>query len=284
MPTPASGTSPSTRNKIAFVSDRDGDAEIFIMDRDSNNLQQVTHNSVGDRHPSWSPDGSQIAFTREGRGVYPDIFVISDDGSSEYSLVDHHASDIWPAWSPTGEWIAFQTNRDGNWEIYLIKPDGSKLRQLTTHSADDQMPAWSLDGTRVYFQSNRGDMLQIYSVNTEGGQEKHHVASGFNYQCPRPSSVDNRLAFQSSDQDGNPEMYIEVDGHIWRVTDVGSEEKTPVWSPDGQMIAFVSARNGKFDIYFVEQDKVLSIGPSGAIWRDLVVGSGNNEDPAWWGR
>lgn len=280
IPTPA----PSAEGKIAFVSDRDGDAEIFVMGENSQNLQQITHNSVGDRHPSWSPEGSQIAFTREGHGIFPDIYVMHDDGSDEYLLVDHHAFDIWPAWSPTGEWIAFQTNRNGNWDIYLIKPDGSDLRRLTTHPADDQMPAWAADGTRVYFQSSRGNVIQIYSVNTMGEQEKHHVASGFDYQCPRPSPVAGRLAFQSPDQDGNPEIYMEVEGRVWRVTDAVFEEKTPEWSPDGQKIAFVSARNGKFDIYFVGLNDIFSMGPSGTPWRNLVVGSGNNEDPAWWGR
>ena len=274
----------SPTGKIAFVSDRDGDAEIFSMDENGNNLRQLTYNTVGDRHPSWSPDGTHIVFTRDGHGAYPDIYVMNADGSDQCPLVAHHASDMWPAWSLRGdEWIAFQTNRNGNWDIYLVRSDGTDLRQLTTHPADDEVPAWSVDGRRVFFQSARGRVTQIYSIDiTTGEPAEHHVASGFRYQFPRPSPQDGRLAFGSPDQDGNPEIYIEVDGQAWRVTDAGSEEKTPIWSPDGQKIAFVSTRDGPFNIYVVLLDEVLSIGAKRSTWNDLVTGPGNNEDPAWW--
>ncbi len=274
----------SPKGKIAFVSDRDGDAEIFSMDENGNNLRQLTYNTVGDRHPSWSPDGTQIAFTRDGHGAYPDIYVMNADGSDQRPLVTHHASDMWPAWSLQGdEWIAFQTNRNGNWDIYLVRSDGTDLHQLTTHSANDEMPAWSADGCRVFFQSERGRVAQIYSIDIAAGEPaEHHVASGFSYQFPRPSPQDGRLAFGSPDQDGNPEIYIEVDGQARRVTDAGSEEKTPIWSPDGQKIAFVSTRDGPFNIYVVLLDEVLSAGAGRTAWNDLVIGPGNNEDPAWW--
>jgi dipeptidyl aminopeptidase/acylaminoacyl peptidase len=106
------------------------------------------------------------------------------------------------------------------------------LRQLTTHPANDEMPAWSADGRRVFFQSVRGRVTQIYSIDIAiGGPAEHHVASGFSYQFPKPSPQNGRLTFGSPDQDGNPEIYIEVDGQAWRVTDAGSDEKIPIWSP-----------------------------------------------------
>jgi len=274
---------PSSREKIVFVSDRDGDAEIFVMHQDGSNLHQVTNNSVGDRHPSWSPDGSRIVFTRDGHGVYPDIYLMDADGRNQQPLIDHHASDMWPAWSPAGEWIAFQTNRDGNWDIYLVRSDGSNLYRLTSHPADDQMPAWSPDGERVIFQSGRGGIVQIYSVNALGGEEEHHVPSDFNYWGPKFSPSAEELAFYTADRDGNWEIYVQAGGILRRVTDADTEEKLPVWSPDGQWIAFVSSRNGKFGIYQISLDDVLFRDARDVNWVELVVGPGNNEDVAWWG-
>jgi len=275
-------TTPPPKGKIAFVSDADGDAEIFVMDEDGANLRPVTVNTVGDRHPSWSPDGRQIVFTREGHGAFSDIYAMNADGSNQHPVVDHHKNDTWPAWSPRGEWIAFQTDRNGNWDIYLVKPDGTGEWQLTVHPAADEMPTWSAAGDRVFFHSRRGGLNQIYSVDVATGQQlEHHMASGHNYQCPRPSPVDGRLAFGSL-QDGNPEIYIEVDGKAWRVTDVGSEEKTPVWSPDGKQITFVSAREGALNIYVVSVDDVLRLAAQEVPWTGLVIGPGNQEDLAWW--
>jgi len=76
--------SSSSGNQIAFSSDRDGDAEIFVMNVDGTEVRQLTYNGGVDNWPSWSPDGNQIAFTSNRYGDF-EIFVMNADGSDVYS-------------------------------------------------------------------------------------------------------------------------------------------------------------------------------------------------------
>ena len=76
--------------RIAFVSDRDGDEEIEVMNVDGTGRMQLTQNDVIDWHPTWSPDGKSIAFVRFAQDD-PDnnvILVMNADGSGEKQLVE----------------------------------------------------------------------------------------------------------------------------------------------------------------------------------------------------
>ena len=75
--------------------------------------------------PSWSPDGSRIAFASERDGSF-EIYVMNADGGGQTRLTRNLESDLDPAWSPDGRSIAFTTNRDGNNELYLMSADGTR--------------------------------------------------------------------------------------------------------------------------------------------------------------
>jgi len=103
---PVSAAFPGANGKIAFVSDRDGDAEIFVMNSDGSGQTQLTFNTAADDMPAWSPDGSKIVFlsTRDPDGD-AEIFVMNSDGSSQTQLTFNTATDVEPAWSPDGSKI-----------------------------------------------------------------------------------------------------------------------------------------------------------------------------------
>ena len=96
--------------KIAFVSYRDRNPEIYVMNADGSEQRNLTDNSAADRHPSWSPDGNKIAFYRRIRdlGIVGgsrrvanfEIHVMNADGSEQKNLTDNPALDIRPSWSP----------------------------------------------------------------------------------------------------------------------------------------------------------------------------------------
>ncbi|MBN1935852.1 MAG: PD40 domain-containing protein [Anaerolineae bacterium] len=279
-PTPT-GTVVAATGRIVFTSNRYGNYDIFSMNADGGGVQRLTSTSANDRHPSWSPGGSQIVFAREiGTGNF-DIYVMNADGSGQTRIVQHTANDMWPAWSPSGEWIAFQSNRNGDYDLYLVKPDGSDLRAIVRYAgAHDEHPSWFADGQRVAFQSNRGGgYWQIYSVNLGGGDEMHHAASGDNQQEPARSPVADRFVFVSN-HTGNLELYHSLGNSRTQLTDAATEDRSPCWSPDGQTIAFVSNKGGKYDIYIVSFADVLNSG-SRAVWTQLTENQGNNEDPDW---
>ena len=116
-----SATSDPANGKIAFVSDRGGDGEIYVMDADGSNVVQLTDNSRGDSEPSWSQDGSQIAFTSNRDGD-PEIYVMDADGGNVAQLTHNGVTDGIPTWSPDGTKIA--------WTSTLADPTSRPMTRL----------------------------------------------------------------------------------------------------------------------------------------------------------
>jgi hypothetical protein len=128
--------------RIAFMSGRDGNAEIYVMDADGSNQTRLTLDLAGDESPAWSPGGELIAFFSYRDG-FPEIYVMNADGSGVRRLTNNSVSDGSPCWSPDGEHIAFDSDRDGNWEIYVMNADGSEQVNLTqSPDEQDHFPAW----------------------------------------------------------------------------------------------------------------------------------------------
>ncbi|MEE2619689.1 MAG: hypothetical protein VX677_13830, partial [Candidatus Poribacteria bacterium] len=127
--------------RILFVSDRDWNSEIYVMDIDGNNPRNLTNNPKTDTNPSWSPDKQQIVFQRssnaKGGGKDKkevgnnDIYVMDKEGKNLRQLTDHPGDDHYPAWSPDGKQIAFVSNRDGGKAsaIYVMDTAGNNLRR-----------------------------------------------------------------------------------------------------------------------------------------------------------
>jgi tricorn protease-like protein len=102
---------------FVFCSDRDGDNEIYLMNTDGSNLQQLTYNTAEEWFPAWSPDGSLIAFASDRAGNY-EIYVMNANSSNLQRLTYNAAEDHEPSWSPDGSKITFHSDENGG-PIYL---------------------------------------------------------------------------------------------------------------------------------------------------------------------
>ena len=165
--------------RIAFVSDRNGDVEVwgthlntevFVMNADGSGVEQVTYNALSKsaEGPAWSPDGSSIAFSRsETTGIF-----VLELSSGELRLV---SEDRWawsPSWSPDGRWIA-HIGRGGN--LWVMAVDGGQALQLTFGDEFwDEDPTWSPDGTRIVFVRAGNDWgdRDLYVIPADGGAEE----------------------------------------------------------------------------------------------------------------
>jgi len=144
--------------KLAFVSDRDGNVELYSMNVDGTGVHRLTTNQAMDDHPSWSPDGRRIAFCSTRKPAAPGhawngIYVMDADGANVHRISrDDAVADYSPAWSPRNDLIAFASGRDRARDVYVMKPDGTGRRQV---ARDGGWPAF-VDGGRAIVFHRRG--------------------------------------------------------------------------------------------------------------------------------
>jgi TolB protein len=130
---------PRTGREIAFISDRGGSPQVYVMDASGSNQRPLIARGGHADSPSWSPDGRYIAFTYGGAGSFQ-IFV-SDVASGQLLQLTSQGRNESPAWSPDGRHLAFQSNRSGRWEIWQVHIDGSGQRRVS--QGGGKLPTWS---------------------------------------------------------------------------------------------------------------------------------------------
>jgi Tol biopolymer transport system component len=216
---------------IAFVSERDGNGEVYVMDADGSNPTNLTNNAAWDVYPAWSPDGTRIAFVSDRDGSY-EIYVMDADGSNPRNLTNNAVWDGDPAWSPDGMQIAFVTGRDGNDEIYVMNADGSNPRNLTNSAAGDDEFAWSPDGAHMAFVTGRDGNDEIYIMDADGSNPTN-LSNHLTWDLyPVWSPDGTQIAFRST-RDGAGDVYVvDADGsNLTNLTDNTALDYSPAWSP-----------------------------------------------------
>ncbi|MFW6201732.1 MAG: Ig-like domain-containing protein [Gemmatimonadota bacterium] len=263
-------------HQIAFVSNRDGDSEIYLMNADGSGVNNLTADPAIDAEPAWSPDGSRIAF-RSDRDGNSEIYVMNADGTGQNRLTDDPSADLAPAWSPDGTRIAFMSNRDGDYDVYVMDADGGNMTQLTDDPATDGNPAWSPDGTRIVFRSHRdgdGD-AELYVMDADDGTNVDKLTDNTAADYDPAWSPDGTQIAFTSDRDGSIDVFVmDSDGSApTNLTDAGPGDMYPAWSPDGSRLAFRSDRDGDPEIH------VMNVDGTGVV--NLTDHSTSDDHPAW---
>lgn len=235
--------------QIAFVSERDGNTEIYLINADGSGLQRLTDNPGFDMSPDWSPDGERIAFVSERDGV-AGLYSMAADGSDLQRLSGAPEGDtapVWasqgiytPLWSPDGAWIAFGSwNEAGGLDVFAIRPDGTDLRRLTTGMNSSAM-SWSPASQALTFHTvETSSPSQIYLVGLDGLEPYNLTSDVEDHGFPDWSPLDTYIAYTTDNLNPRIEIrhrHIPVVGG--GVTDTGVSGSMSRWSPDGQWLAY----------------------------------------------
>jgi Tol biopolymer transport system component len=230
---------------ITFMSDRDGDIDVYVMGADGSDVENITNTSDQDGYPGWSTNRRSIAFLSTRESLSASIYRMNIYGKRLEALVtDMPIIPTSPAWSPNGEWIAFDSELSGQSDIYLFHIKTGEVRNLTNHPSTDRFYDWSPDSKKILLVSTRGDLSAnnpcIYIMDIEDAGLLQLTEPDSVNVLPSWSSDGEKIAF-TSDRDGNAEIYVmDSDGeNVTRLTNNEKFDGFPVWSPDGTKIAFI---------------------------------------------
>lgn len=265
------GEKPIFTSKIVFISNRNGNDELYMMDYDGHNQTRLTFNREKDYMPAWSVDGKKIAFTSYQKNNA--ILYLLDLYEQKIKAIATKGTNFAPSFSPNGKKLAFCSTMDGDAEIYVATSDGKKVKRLSFNKAIDTAPSWSPTSREIAFTSNRGGTPQIYIMDAEGSNLRRVSFGGSYHDAPSWSPTGDRIAYVSR-LDTIFDLYILNlrTKEITKLTESNARNESPCWSPDGRHIIFSSNLSGSIQLYTIDYD--------GANLRRLTS-KGENKLPDW---
>jgi TolB protein len=247
-------------------------------------VTRVTSDPADDMDPSWSPDGTRIAFQADRDGSHFDLWVMDSDGANEQRLTTNVNEDRNPAWSPNGEWIAFDSDRSVNFDIWRLPVATGELGALavTTGNQDDIEPAWTPDGLSLYFSSSRGTSgtFNLWRQPVPGIDAQAVSVTALNAEdrAPAVSPDGETLVFSSELTFASPHIFtrdVDAPGVEPLTGDTGFTEFDPAWSPGGEAILFARSEGTDSNLWVVPNG---GTNPIQVTFGAGVVGDGG---PAW---
>lgn len=273
------------RATLIFMSNRDGNAEIYSVTAGSSEWTNLTHSDASENWPEWSPGGSQIAYQSNLHGKL-DIWVMNADGAGVRRLTDDPAHDYLPAWSPDGTRITFASWRREPGDtveavhIYVMNADGSGQRRLFPDSPGTSTSAqWSPDGQSFLLSRKVGEQgSDLFIVDPNGDPTQRLTNDEFSNGAGVFSPDGKRVAFYSDRGEESEIVVINVDGSGRRTVVSGGQSWYPRWSPDGRWLVYTAKTSGgadeNLDIYAVRVD-------GGSSPMRLVGGPGREAEGRW---
>lgn len=240
---------------IAFISNRGGNDDVFVISADRTGETQMTHSPENEAALQWTSDGKQVVFSIFANDRSR-IYTIGLDGKNQRELgnVPGRA----PMLSPDGKRLVYMA---GTWtapRLMISALDGSNAQQITDGSSIAWNSRWSPDSKRIAFtgQDDSIGELAIFVMNVDGAERRlvtHIAPEEGRAQGPKWSPDGRQLAIQVNNKAHTSHIWI-VDvaagaGRKLATHDQPYLDEAPSWFPDGKRIAFQSNRTGRMEIW-----------------------------------
>ncbi len=281
VPGEVSATVPGAIGRFAFTSDADqANREIYVRDFAGSSPIRLTTNTYGEFAPKWSPDGTQIAFTRDWKTptLSTDLLVMDADGSNELNLTNGAGTyNYMGDWSPDGFWILFISNRSGSLALWKVHPDGSDAQMVYGDVGPETGAAWSPDGSRIVFaRVSATTSLDIWVINADGTGATQLTNQVAPEAQPAWSPDGSQIAYGLFSGSYSDIWVMNADGSnpVKLTSNPASVNvSAPAWAPDGTKIAFASNADGDADIWMMN--------PDGTGQTHLTDNPADETDVAW---
>jgi Tol biopolymer transport system component len=237
-----------------------------VLSSKTASLSQLTRREGAAIDPDWSPDGQTIAFLADWNSstdYHYDIFLVPALGGEPTLLVDDPDIAFSPCWSSDGTKIAFTSARSMYTEIYLSEVAlGGAVSQVTSFEGALHVGAltWSPDDNTFCFASQEwSGESALYTVSASGGTPAR-LAVGLHVAGPDWSPDGHRIVFNQYRQ-GTTEMWKASypGGSTWRIGGGDESRRSPAYSHDGGLLAFISDKNGSDELYVMSSSGTAEV-------------------------
>ncbi len=271
---------------IAFISERDGDADIYLLDIATGEISPVTDNDRDDGNPAWSRDGRKLAFdgfVPEGRH----IFVVDVIGEPPRELTTGIRIDASPLFAPDGKSVAIYSSEGARTYIRQVALDGQIENIVQLPRGLATLLDWSPDGeTITYFGFPSGNTIREIMVLDIPASERTPITRAFSDISLIDYSPDRSTVVYSATVNNRRQIFMADTGcemitecNARRVTVDIFNYYTPRFSPDGTMLLATSDRSGNLDLWILDLEgniiQRLTDSPSsdyGGVWQPAITG------------
>jgi TolB protein len=253
----ASGT-PYRNGLVAFVRCC-APAGVYVVLPDGTGQRLLYRAAYDDAplHPSWSPDGSQIAYS-PGR-PQGGIWLVGANGAKRHRITPGRGNSLAPSWSPAGKWIVFadlaSPHGQGH-DLFRVRANGTGLRRLTTNPTEEINPAWSPAAAVIVYARGR----DLWRMNPDGSGQRPLLRNG---SSPAWSPDGTRIAFIRA---GDPWVASKSGTGARRITYMPADQDAVAWSPDARWLLTAPVDRGDLVLVRVNGTQAYPLTHEGGLF------------------